>query len=82
MDKYKMIEMIPLVGLSQISPFPVNEIYPSADTITVRKFPDMCIRIHGQTDFVSLYISTYIAVQHTIMMQPNKSEFILDVDEK
>ena len=82
MDRYKIIEIIPLIGFNQISLFGVSEIYPSAETIAVKEFPIMCIRTHAQTDFVSLYISTYITVQHTMIIQPKKSVLILDVDVK
>ncbi|MET3201600.1 UNVERIFIED_ORG: hypothetical protein ABID75_004440 [Bacillus proteolyticus] len=37
---------------------------------------------HGQTDFVSLYISTYIIDQQTIRIQPDRSIFNLEIDSK
>ena len=41
-----------------------------------------CMITHGHTDFVSLYISTYIIDQETISMQPDKSIFNPEIDSK
>ncbi len=79
----KTVAATPLIGFNQKSLLFVRVIIPVMVTKTVGTASSIaCMITHGQTDFVSLYISTYIMDQQTIRIQPDKSIFNLEIDSK